>query len=368
MIPHRIGLNLLFLDERPLSGPGVYTCELVEQLVAAGMPDLELIGYIQPCAVKHFTPRAQAILRPLADLHGRGRRVLFEQFRLPVRARADRIDLLFSPAFVSPLWGAPRLVATIHDMYYKVVPTLISKGQRRYWSAMIPPSVRACDAVIAVSGNTGRDVERLIPQARGKVAVIPLASRFTRADRRTSPPADAGARYIVLVANVTANKNPSIVVDALSHVLASGREVRLIHVGNDEFGYLAAAARDRGVVGHVEQRGKISDAALCDLYANAVCTLVVSLYEGFGLPVLEAQALGSPLICSNRASLPEVAGDGAIMVDPTDAVAIGDQIARLLDDPDLGESLRTLGYANLERFSWERTATETAALFRRLLG
>lgn len=367
MTRHRIGLNLLFLDERPLSGPGVYTRELVENMAAAAAPDLDLIGYIQPCAVKHFTPRAQAVLRPLADMHGRGRRVLYEQLRLPLLARADRIDLLFSPAFVSPLWGARRLVATIHDMYYKVIPTLISKGQRRYWSAMIPASAYACDALIAVSGNTGRDVENLLPGARGKVTVIPLASRFIRADRVAAPPAGSGPRYIVLVANVTANKNPSIVVDALGHVLASGRELRLVHVGNDEFGYLAAAARDRGVVANVEQRGKISDAALCDLYANAVCTLVVSLYEGFGLPVLEAQALGSPLICSNRASLPEVAGDGAIMVDPTDAVAIGDQIARLLDDPDLGAELRVRGYANLERFSWERTAAETAELFRRLL-
>ena len=367
MTRHRIGLNLLFLDERPLSGPGVYTRELVEHMVAGGTPDLELIGYIQPCAVKHFTTRAQDVLRPLVDLHGRGRRVLYEQLRLPILARADHVDLLFSPAFVSPLWGARKLVATIHDMYYKVVPTLISKGQRRYWSAMIPASAYACDAVIAVSGNTGRDIETLLPGARGKVAVIPLASRFTRADRCVAPETDTGPRYIVLVANVTANKNPSIVVDALGHVLAGGRKVRLIHVGNDEFGYLAAAARDRGVDANVEQRGKISDAALCDLYANAVCTLVVSLYEGFGLPVLEAQALGSPLICSNRASLPEVAGDGAIMVDPTDAVEIGKQIARLLDDPELGADLRVRGYANLERFSWERTAAETVALFRRLL-
>lgn len=364
---HRIGLNLLFLDERPLSGPGVYTRELVEHLVAADTAGLELIGYIQPCAIKHFTPRTQAILRPLRDLGGRAKRVLYEQFGLPLVTRRDRIDLLFSPAFVSPLWGAPRLVATIHDMYYKVVPTLISTGQRRYWAAMVPLTTRACDAIITVSRNTGRDVETWLPAARGKVSAIPLASRFGRVDQPVSNSGAPTGPYVVLVANVTANKNPSIVVAALAHVLAGGRHVRLVHVGNDEFGYLAAAAASRGVAGHVEQLGKISDARLCEIYAGAVCTLVVSLYEGFGLPVLEAQALGSPLVCSDRAALPEVAGDGAIMVDPTDAAAIGEQIARLLDDPALGASLRERGYANLARFSWERTATETSALFERLL-
>ena len=228
-------------------------------------------------------------------------------------------------------------------------------------------TARVFDALIAVSNNTRRDTERIIPAARGKVFAIPLASRFQPPDTPLPRPPEAETPFLLLVANVTANKNPSIVIAALATLVAAGRTMRLVHVGNDEFGYLAAAASANGVDAHVVQLGKVSDARLASLYAHAAATVVVSLYEGFGLPVLEAQTFGSPLVCANRASLPEVAGKGAIMVDPTDSAAIADAVARIVDDPGFAAVLRERGIANAASFSWDRTAAETLALFQRIV-
>lgn len=369
MICNRIGLNLSFIDGGPLTGPGVYARELVEQLVRQAEDDaaIELVGYTQPTAYHHFSVETQRIFVPVGPFSGRGSRVLWEQLRLPLLARRQRIDLLFSPAFVSPLWGAKHLVATIHDMYYQVVPNLIPVSQRWYWRLMIPLTARVCDVLIAVSENTRHDIGRHIRAARKRVMTIHLASRYGRVKACLPAPSEADGPYVLLVANVTANKNPAALIAAMSELRHRLVPLRLMHVGKDNQGLLAEAVRAEGMEATVLQLGKVSDEHLQALYQHALCTVHPSLYEGFGLPVLEAQALGSPLVCSNRGSLPEIAGTGATLVDPTDPSALADAIAELFAKPDRRTELIARGYANLERFSWEKTAAQTLQLFRTLL-
>jgi glycosyltransferase involved in cell wall biosynthesis len=132
-----------------------------------------------------------------------------------------------------------------------------------------------------------------------------------------------------------------------------------LHIGTDPEGWLAAARARHGADIWISSRSGVSDAELAVAYRDCLCFAIPSLYEGFGLPLLEAQALGAPAIASDRGSLPEVGGKGALYVDPTDPAAIAAAIGELIDSPMRRQALRVAGFANQARFSWERTARTT---------
>lgn len=369
-----IAFNLLFIDRGFLTGPGYYAVQLLEHMIR--LPSDEsveqpLIAYVQPSARHHFSPGAQPFLRGVRDLPGRVSRVAYEQAMLPLRSRRDAVSLLFSPAFVSPMWGAPHFVATVCDMYYSVFPGAVEANQLRYWRTFIPLTARRCEQILTISDNSKADIERILPAARGRTISIPLASRFEV--NALPPPASLPDKakdaepYVLMVANLTANKNCEVVVDAVAALRAEGRKVRFIHAGKDSLGRLAERIQRRGADGFVESVGKIGDDELIRFYQGALCVVAPSYYEGFGMPAVEAQSLGTPLVCSTRGALPEAAGDGALFFDPEDAAGLAAHIGRLLDDPDLRAELVRRGHASASRFSWERTARETAAVFNDVL-
>ena len=369
----RVAANLTFIEARALTGPGYYAVQVFEQLVAmegAGTLGFYLHGYVQDTARHHFSDAANARLTSVGTLGGRAGRVLFEQLRLPLRARRDRVALLWSPAFVSPLWGARRLVATIHDMYYQVVPDVVEPRQRRYWQTMIPMTARVCDGLLTVSENSRQDMIAHLPVRPEQVFVTPLASRMHRGDYPATPPEIAGD-YVLMVANTTPNKNCERVTAAIAQLRKQGRSIRLAHIGNDLDGRLRAAAEAAGVGDLLISCGKVSDAALANAYHHCLATIVASTYEGFGMPAAEAQAMGAPLICSNRSAVPEAAGGlyngAALFVDPFDIDAIAAAIARIADDPELAATLSARGLTQAKVMSWRRTGEQTAAAFRTIL-
>jgi glycosyltransferase involved in cell wall biosynthesis len=312
----------------------------------------------------HYSPDARSLMVKVPPCRGRFQRVVFEQLRLPLLSHREKIDLLFSPGFVSPLFGAPLKAATIHDMYYKVLPAAVEGFQRLYWRAMIPITSRVCDVLLTVSDSSRRDIERYLPAARGKVSVTPLASRFMPADHDQAPAlATAGRRYMLMIANLTPNKNVRRVVHALAILRSRHLDLEFVHIGADHRGELAKAVDDYAMSDFVRSLGKVDDATLIATAKASLCVVVPSLYEGFGLPALEAQALGAPLICSNRGALPEVAKDAALLVDPLDAQSIAAAISQLAADPELRATLRRKGLENARRFSWQCTARQTLNAF-----
>lgn len=361
-----VGFNHLFIDNNTLTGPGYYAVEVLEgilRLPAEARRDIDFKIFAQKGTRHHYSPAAQSLIVDVPAQSGRVGRVIWEQFRLPRLSRATGIDLLFSPGFVSPAFGAPILATTIHDMYYRVLPEAVERFQRKYWRMMIPLSSRVCNLILTVSESSGRDIEHYLPAARGKVVVTPLASRFAPVGRNhgTSP---FETPYILMIASLTPNKNVTRVVEALALLRAEGRNIEFVHIGNDLRGELATATARFGMENQVRHLGKVDDATLMARATHALGVVVPSLYEGFGLPALEAQALGAPLICSDRSALPEVAGDAAMLVDPEDAAAIAHAISRLMDEPELAGSLRERGFVNVQRFSWDRTAELTLNAFR----
>ncbi len=365
-----VGFNMAFVEPNRLSGPGFYAAQLFESAVGeASRDNLNLIAWVQQGALHHFSDRARQHIRPTRTFRTKLGRVLWEQLILPFHARRERTDLLFSPAFVSPLWGAPKLVVTICDMYYRVVPHVTSTFQRLYWNAMIPLSSKACDRIVTISGHSQADIERFLPDARGRTISIPLASRFSARPARKSDTAEqATTPFVLMVANMTPNKNCEIVVAAVKQLNARGRPVTLIHAGQDYLDLLKTAMADRDAAAFVTLRGRVSDEELETLYDSSLAVVVASLYEGFGMPAVEAQAMGAPLICSDRTALPEAAGEGALYFDPEDADALSARIEQVMDMT--GEERNALvarGHASAARFSWALTAERTLDTFEEVL-
>jgi glycosyltransferase involved in cell wall biosynthesis len=370
-LPAVVGFNHLFIGPDPLTGPGYYAVQVLENLLrlpADRLASWDLRVVIREGTEHHYSATALARACKVPGLSRQITRVLWEQTSLPRLARRQGFDLLFSPGFVSPLWGAPVLVATIHDMYYRIIPETLPQFQRLYWRAFIPATSRVCDAILAVSQNTGRDLEKFVPAAAGKVTVTPLASRFspaTHSDVIGRVP--AYPPYILMIANLTPNKNVGKVVEALAMLRQRGRSIELIHIGTDLIGELKSATQRYAMKDCVRSLGKVSDEELVRVAGGCLALVVPSLYEGFGLPALEALALGAPLICSDRGALPEVAGDAAIIVDPTEAAQIADAVALVQDDGELRLRLQLAGLKRATLFSWAQTAQKTLEVFARQL-
>ena len=368
-----IAFNLAFIDAGPLTGPGYYAVQLFEHALQHDK-GLRIIGYAPMSARHHFSEMARLSLRILPNFAGRVSRVIYEQVMLPLRANRDCVDLLFSPAFVSPLWGAAARVVTICDMYYAIVPEATERWQRLYWKTFIPLSAKRCRHIVTISKNSQSDIESIISCAKGKVTSIPLASRmhFSPTESSLLDPDNSSndEEYpsLLLVANLTPNKNPQIVASALSILNGRNVKVKLTHIGKDHLGLLAKAVRDHGVDAQLISLGKVSDSELRQAYRRATAVVVPSLYEGFGMPAVESQAMGAPLICSNRGALPEAAGNGALFFDPTDAVSLADRVCELLKMTSAQRNdLIAKGFANAATMSWQRTADETVALLQRIL-
>ncbi|MGB3470875.1 MAG: glycosyltransferase family 1 protein [Erythrobacter sp.] len=366
----RVAANLCFVESRGLTGPGYYAVQVFENLALLaenGELDFELKGYIQDNARHHFSLRALAHLTTVGSFSGRVTRVVYEQAVLPFRSRRERVDILWSPAFVSPCWGARYLTATIHDMYYEVVPETVERWQKYYWAMMVPLTAIVCEGLLVNSTNTRRDVVRHLPVDEDRIFVTPLASRI-HAEQFSPQPRLVQERYALFVANTTPNKNCRRVMEALARLDELGHPLKLLHIGKDIEGNLRHTASQLGAEDQLISLGQVSEDEIVSAYQHCEFTIVASLYEGFGMPAAEALAMGAPLICSDRSALPEAAGGlearAALFVDPTNTSALLDAMVRLLDDPVLRAELVKNGLEHARTMSWQKTARLTAAAFR----
>jgi glycosyltransferase involved in cell wall biosynthesis len=269
--------------------------------------------------------------------------------------------------------GGPPRVTTVHDLHYAVAPEahfgLRGLGMR----VLVPAAVRASRRVIAVSEATAKDLVRILKLEHARLDVVPEAAVVLQVSPTPEPDLRArlglGDRQVLLsMAAKRPHKNVEGLIDALA-ALAPDRRPLLVVPGyaTEHEAVLRRRAAARHVVEDVRFPGWLSSADVEGLWRIAVAHVFPSFYEGFGLPVLEAMARGVPGACSDRASLPEIAGDAALTFDPADGRAVRDAIARLLDEPALREDLARRGRTRAATFSWERTAAQTADAYHRAL-
>ena len=281
-------------------------------------------------------------------------------------------DVLFVPAHVLPLLPVrlPPSVVTVHDLGYHTFSQLHTRWQRWYLEAGTRWSTHQARRVIAVSQATADDLQTRyqIPPAQIRVIheaaapplpVTPAQLATTQARHRLKRP------YALFVGTIQPRKNIARLLAAyqqLSCHHSLGWDLVLAGAPGWQSATLLKQASGLVDQGRVHFLGYLPDAELPPLLSGATFFAFPSLFEGFGLPVLEAQSYGVPVLTSNHSSLPEVAGKGALLVDPTDVDAIADAMLRLSQEETLRQQLVAAGYANLQRFSWEKAARQTLAV------
>ena len=280
-------------------------------------------------------------------------------------------DILFVPAHVIPfVWPTRRLppaVVTIHDLGYLHFPYAHTWRQRQYLDWSTRWSARVAARVIAISRATADDLQVAYAIDRRKIDVIYEATVPTEdMDAAASPlPAQLPGSYALFIGTIQPRKNLVRLAQAYAQLVKSHAVPWDLVIAGGR-GWLSddvvRAIEDLTLPDRIHLLGYVPQAQLPALLHGARLFCFVSLYEGFGLPILEAQAAGVPVMSANNSSLPEVAGDAAILVDPTDVDAIAEAMLRLSSDEALRQHLIAAGRANVTRFSWQKAARETLAV------
>lgn len=362
----RIGIDARLFAYQP-AGIGYYTKRLVAAL--ADLPD--------PLQLTVFESRRQ--VGPLLS-HGRVRRRRlwtpphhrWEQIGLALELFREPIDVLHSPDFIPPFYRRCRSVITIHDLAFVRYPNLLTPESLRYYR-QVDRAIESADAIIAVSQCTKADLVELYGAPREKVVVIPEAADPFFRPRQEGEAVDVGvlptrAPFILFVGTLEPRKNLPTLLRAFQRLQRCGRPEHLVLVGQQ--GWLVDDLTDLiqslGVADVVHRVGPLSMADLRATYWQASVLAMPSIYEGFGLPIVEAMACGTPVVASRAGALPEIVGDAGLLVDPMDDAALADALARLLEDDRLRADLRARGFQRVTGFRWERTARETYALYQKV--
>jgi glycosyltransferase involved in cell wall biosynthesis len=300
-------------------------------------------------------------------------RVAWEQLVQPWVLRRIGADLVHGPVFVGPLLAHCPVIVTIHDLSFIRYPDLSRPANRMYRTVLTRLSAQRARRLIAVSAHAAAESARLLGVPRERVDVIyhgvdpvfrPLPADEIAAFRRCR---GLPERFVFFVGTLEPRKNLVRLVEAFARI-RDGR-VRLVLAGGKGWLYddLFAKVEALGLDEEVVFPGYVTGDELPLWYNAATVFSYPSVYEGFGLPVLEAQACGTPVLTSNTSSLPEAAGDGALMVDPCDVEELAAGLDRLLTDEPLRHELRERGLAHARQFSWPHTARETACVYRRAI-
>lgn len=373
----RIGLLVYGLD-RPITGVSRYILELARALIALrDGPEVVLLtaGKNGDGPLTEENSLRRMVLPGCYLLPGL---VTVGNAVIPLLVRRLGLDVVHDPTNTTPfLFGADgsRTVVTVHDVFPWSCPgksTLLDTLIHRHWLPRVLPSV---DAVITDSQTSKADIVRYLKVPASKVQVIyPGVSAVyfpSPVDTVTKVRAQYSLPdgYILFVGSVEERKNLHRLLHACAQLWQAGERRSLVVVGPHKWKYakIIETLRELNLEQHVIFTGYVSDSDLPALYTGADLFVFPSLYEGFGLPPLEAMACGTPVVCSNAASLPEVVGDAAITVDPYDVEGLAEAMHCVLTDADLQEKLRKRGLKQARQFTWERTARETLAVYQEIL-
>jgi len=370
-----VGLNLIFLVPGETGGMETYARELITAL-GKEAPDLRLTAFVSREAAADTAAPWAGIPCVTVPVGARRRSewVRGEQQLLPGLAKRAGVDLLHSLGSTAPAWGAFRRVVTIQDVIYRIYPEAHQGLRSLAMSILVPLAARRSHRIIVPSQATGTDLIGLLKVPAAKVDVVPLglgtpAVGLWISDDELRRRHDLGTRPFVLSASAKRpHKNLVRLLEGLATIPNERRPVLVLP------GYATPHERELrecsarlGLTADTRFLGWVSDEELEGLYRSAACFVFPSLYEGFGLPVLEAMARGVPVACSDRGSLGEVTGGAAVTFDPEQPRAIAAAIERLLADPAERERLRVAGHANAARFTWSETARGTLRTYEAAL-
>lgn len=351
-----VGVNARTLLSGKLDGIGWYAHETIKRLSASHRNVTFVLFFDRPVHADYsFGPNVRTVVFGPPARHPFLWYLWFER-RLPAALRAHGCDVFYSPEGLVPSHPPVPMVSVLHDMGYEAVPEQVDALVLRYYRRYFPRGARASTRLVTVSEFARTDISHRTGISESAITVAPNAARpiFRDPVLVTPPPS-----YLLFVGTIQPRKNVSRLLEAFDKMkYITNAAVQLVVAGRrgwkdadvDRTLAQMTYARD------VRFTGYVSDEELVELYKGARAVVQVPLFEGFGVPVIEAMAVGTPVIASNVSSLPEVAGDAAILVDPLDIDAIAYAMERVISDDELCADLRAKGIRQAAQYSWDHTA------------
>ena len=365
----RIALNLLYLLPGVVGGTETYAKSLIKGLARQGDDNEYSIFLNRESAELDVTP-SENFTRVICPINATNRaaRYSWEQGAMPLQLRRTRPDVVLSLGYVIPLAARGPQVVTVHDVNYlghKGWRTGVGRTAFRFFAEK---TVKRADRIIAVSKFSRDEIVRHMRVSADKVTVVHSAGRDAPALRAGPQVVSDVVRglprpYIMAFSALSAHKNIPRLIAAFARISAAVPH-DLVLVGHMPVkAAVRAEIQAAGGSDRVHFTGYVPDADVAALLHNASLFAFPSLYEGFGLPLLDAQNAGVPVVCSSAGALPEIAGESAIMFDPTSEEAMAGALKRGLMDAELRASLVRKGHANAQQFSWDRTARQTLDVY-----
>jgi glycosyltransferase involved in cell wall biosynthesis len=342
------------------TGFGFYVSNLVEALKKHTGNNLELV-LIKPDTEDDFsTPQ----------------RFYWDQFTYPKKAKQAKVDLLHQPCFSAPLGFNKPVVVTIHDIISLLFPETIPFASRMFYSKWMPFSYRKASQIITISESTKKDVVRVLGIPEEKITVIPLGFD-KKIQKRVGQQMIAKVKekyklpenYLLHIGTLEPRKNLDFLIDVFSGVMQHNENLGLVITGKKGWYYegLFEKVKDLSLQKRVIFTGYIDEQDKAAIYQGARIFTFPSIYEGFGLPPLEAMAAGVPVISSDTSSMPEVIGDAGVLISPYDKEAWEKAIIEVDANEKLRNEMIAKNAMQVEKFSWDKTAEKTIEIYSKVL-
>lgn len=378
-----LAINAWFWDN-PAVGSGQYLRYLLPALFeAASDIEITLVSCNPIPHTETVSPRLKTFVAPTIFSNQRSHlaKIWFEQITFPRVCRHLQVDVAHVPYFGSPLYPTDPTVVTVHDLIPMVLPTYRGKLTVRMYTALVAAAARQANFIMADSDASRQDILTRLNMPDERVQTVYLAQAPMFNQPQTADDIEAirhkynlPERFVLYLGGYDVRKNVSMLLRAYALLEESLRQTyplilagRLPQANTPFFPNVLKLAEELGLPDHLLTPGWIDEADKPALYAAASLFVYPSRYEGFGLPVLEGMACGTPVITTHAASLPELAGEAAYLVQPDDSTQLAAAMRHLCQQPDLRQQMVEQGRTQAEKFNWAETARQTLQIYRNVL-
>jgi glycosyltransferase involved in cell wall biosynthesis len=371
MKPLRIGIDIHSVGTQK-GGNETYYRELIKEIIRFPCDHLFFLYYTSPQAAQQIVAGERFTLKRLQPSH----RILRIPFTLPWVVRNDNLDV-FHAQFIVPPFLRCKTVATIPDIAYEHIPKFFPARERTWQKLLVRNSAKKADHIITVSEYSKRDIAHTYDVSPEKITVtyegagdefVPLDPEKARLELARKYGIDC--EFILYLGRLQARKNLARVVEAYARVRHSGLRHKLVLAGKQDtlFQPVLSRIRELKLENDILLPGYVPAEDVPVFFNGADVFIYPSFYEGFGLPVMEAMACGTPVITSRGSSLEEVAGAGAVLVDPMDEGSIADALIQVLGDAELRHQLGQAGLARSHQFNFKNAAEQTIRVYEQVMG
>lgn len=372
---NKIGINLLYINPKLAGGSVTYALKLVKEISLLDTQNKYVIYINKECKDINFEVGDNFEIRVLNfEYSSVYLRYFWEQIILPFYIFKDKIDLLHSLGYVTPLFTTAKKVVSILDINYKGHSNNMSASKRFLLGSMVNLSAIFCSKIITISEFSKKQIVKYTKAQKDKIIVTLLSgsSDVLPADSKETKLLLQKYKiltdYIIAFSSPSPHKNIERLINSVSEILKNKSDLKLVLVGHQHKSEsLIKRIEDASLQDKVIFTGFVPDEDVQPLMANAKLFVFPSLYEGFGIPLLDAQACQVPVVSSNAGSLPEVGGDAVLYFDPEYTIEMSEVISKVLENDLIAHDIINKGLSNREKFSWRETAQQTLDVYKKVL-